>query len=129
MQGPNVAPFTLGKQNLLLHTLRQLEKHFFVDHQIFRLGVCSHSEQLQQANATLIIVQNTLESGSIGLERVGSLVCHSVQPLKPAVLSVIVCMHNSVQPLTRAVLSVTVCMHRSVELLKELNPRCTSLQD
>lgn len=86
MQGSNVAPFTLGKQNLLLHTLRQLEKQFFVDHQFFRLGVCSHSEQSQQANATLIIVQNTLESGSIGLEWVGSLVCHSVHAQQCAAL-------------------------------------------
>ena len=84
MRGSNVAPFTLGNQNLLLHTLRQLEKHFFVDHQFFRLGLCSHSEQAQQANATLIIVQNTLESGSIGLEWVGSHVCYSVHAQQSA---------------------------------------------
>ena len=73
MQGPNVAPFTLGKQNLLLHTLRQLEKNYFVDGQFFRLGRCSHDERLQQANATVIIVRGTQAGNGgngIGLEKV-----------------------------------------------------------
>ena len=69
MHGPHVAPWSLGKQNLLLHTIRQLEKHFFVDHQTFRLGVCSHDTDRQEANATVIIVQNT-ETDNVGLELV-----------------------------------------------------------
>lgn len=77
MHGSNVAPFTLGKQNLLLHTLRQLEKHFFVDHQTFRLGRCSHNEGSQEANATVIIVQNT-ESDNVGLEMVRAVVTVTV---------------------------------------------------
>ena len=64
-----MAPLTLGKQNLILHTLRQLEKLFFVEHQFFRLGVCSHNEQTQQANASVIIVQNT-QAVNVGLDTV-----------------------------------------------------------
>ena len=69
MQGPNVAPFTLGKQNLLLHIVRQLEKNYYVDGQTFRLGPCSHDSSTQRANATVIIVRGT-HSGNVGLEKV-----------------------------------------------------------
>lgn len=73
MRGPNVAPFTHGKKNLLVHTLRQLEKNHFVDDQFFHLGPCNHDERLQQANATVIIVRGTqaaISRAGIGLERV-----------------------------------------------------------
>lgn len=81
MQGPDVAPFTLGKQNLLLHTLRQLEKNYFVDGQFFRLGLCSHDEGAQQANATVIIVRGTQAGNGgngIGLEKVTPKPLHSI---------------------------------------------------
>ena len=75
MQGPNVAPFTIGKRNLLMHTLRQLEKNHFVEGQFFRLGSCSDDEERQLANVTVIIVRGTQAwngANGIGLERVSS---------------------------------------------------------
>ena len=71
MQGPDVAPFTWGKQNLLLHIRRHHENNYFVDDQTFRLGRCGHDIDSQQAYATVIIVRG-LHSGNVGLEKVGA---------------------------------------------------------
>lgn len=56
IEGPNVAPLTVGKQNLIVYVLRQLEKHFFEVNQYFRIYNCSHDESLQQANISLAII-------------------------------------------------------------------------
>ncbi len=67
MYGPNVAPLTVGKQNLIVHVLRQLEQHFFVVNQFFRLDDCSHNVEKQQASITLTIVTHT-EITDVGLD-------------------------------------------------------------
>ena len=54
-----MAPLTVGKQNLILYVLRQLEKHFFEVNQFFRVYNCSHKEGLQQANISLAVVTHT----------------------------------------------------------------------
>lgn len=59
IQGPNVAPLTVGKQNLVVYVLRQLEKHFFEVNQFFRIYNCSHDEDLQAANISLAVVTHT----------------------------------------------------------------------
>ena len=75
MYGPNVAPLTIGKQNLISYVLRQLEKHFYVVNQFFRVAECSHSIQLQQATATLVIVTHS-EITDVGLDTVSHAVCY-----------------------------------------------------
>ena len=69
--GPNVAPLTVGKQNLISYVLRQLEKHFYVVNQFFRLAECSHNIELQQATVTLVIVTHS-EITDVGLDTVSS---------------------------------------------------------
>ncbi|KAL3143486.1 hypothetical protein ABBQ38_002293 [Trebouxia sp. C0009 RCD-2024] len=59
IQGPNVVPLTVGKQNLVVYVLRQLEKHFFEVNQFFRIYNCSHDEDLQMANISLAVVTHT----------------------------------------------------------------------
>ena len=59
MFGPDVAPLTVGKQNLIVYVLRQLEKHFFEVNQFFRLTNCSHNVRRQEANISLAIVTHT----------------------------------------------------------------------
>ena len=59
MYGPGVAPLTVGKQNLVMYVLRQLEKHFFVVNQFFRLKDCSHNVDEQSASISLTIVTHT----------------------------------------------------------------------
>ncbi|KAL0038677.1 hypothetical protein WJX79_002702 [Trebouxia sp. C0005] len=59
MYGPDVAPLTIGKQNLVMYVLRQLEKHFFVVNQFFRLQDCSHNVDQQSASVSLTIVTHT----------------------------------------------------------------------
>ena len=71
IEGPNVAPLTVGKQNLIVYVLRQLEKHFFEVNQFFRIHNCSHDESLQQANVSLAIV--THNDITVGLDVVGAL--------------------------------------------------------
>lgn len=59
IQGPNIAPLTVGKQNLVVYVLRQLEKHFYEVNQFFRIYNCSHDESLMEANISLAIVTHT----------------------------------------------------------------------
>ncbi|DBA75882.1 TPA: Serine/threonine-protein kinase Nek3 [Trebouxia sp. C0004] len=59
IEGPNVAPLTVDKQNLVVYVLRQLEKHFFEVNQFFRIHNCSHDESLQQAHISLAIVTHS----------------------------------------------------------------------
>ena len=66
IEGPNVAPLTVGKQNLIVYVLRQLEKHFFEVNQFFRIHNCSHEENLHQANVSLAIV--THNDITVGLD-------------------------------------------------------------
>ncbi|DBA85466.1 TPA: hypothetical protein ACH3X2_000417 [Trebouxia sp. C0005] len=66
IEGPNVAPLTVGKQNMIVYVLRQLEKHFFEVNQFFRIHNCSHDESLQQANVSLVIV--THNDITVGLD-------------------------------------------------------------
>lgn len=71
IEGPNVAPLTVGKQNLLVHVLRQLEKHFYEVNQFFRVYSCSHDEGLQQASISLAVVSHT--EITVGLDVVRSI--------------------------------------------------------
>ncbi len=66
IEGPNVAPLTVGKQNLIVYVLRQLEKHFFEVNQFFRIHNCSHDARSQQANVSLAIV--THNDITVGLD-------------------------------------------------------------
>lgn len=66
IEGPNVAPLTVGKQNLIVYVLRQLEKHFFEVNQFFRIHNCSHDESSHQANVSLAIV--THNDITVGLD-------------------------------------------------------------
>ena len=70
IHGPNIAPLTVGKQNLVVYVLRQLEKHFYEVNQFFRIYNCSHDESLMQANISLAIVTHT--DITVGLD----VVCH-----------------------------------------------------
>ena len=71
IEGPNVAPLTVGKQNLLVHVLRQLEKHFYEVNQFFRVYSCSHDESLQQASISLAVVSHN--EITVGLDVVRSI--------------------------------------------------------
>ena len=69
MYGPGVAPFSVGKQNLVLYVLRQLEKHFFIVNQYFQLDNCSHNTEQQTASSSLTIVTYT-QTADVGLDTV-----------------------------------------------------------
>ncbi len=71
MYGRDVAPLTIGKQNLVMYVLRQLEKHFFVVNQFFRLKDCSHDIDQQSASLSLTIVTHTGIT-DVGLDTVSS---------------------------------------------------------
>lgn len=70
LEGPDVAPLTVGKQNLILYVLRQLEKHFYEVNQFFRVYSCSHDEALQQASISLAVVSHN--EITVGLDVVRS---------------------------------------------------------
>lgn len=65
-----MVPLTVGKQNLVVYVLRQLEKHFFEVNQFFRIYNCSHDEDLQMANISLAVVTHT--EITVGLDVVSS---------------------------------------------------------
>ena len=71
MYGPDVPPLTIGKQNLVMYVLRQLEKHFFVVNQFFRLKDCSHNIDEQSASISLTVVTHTGIT-DVGLDTVSS---------------------------------------------------------
>jgi hypothetical protein len=71
MYGSDVAPLTIGKQNLVMYVLRQLEKHFVVVNQFFRLKDCSHNVDQQSASLSLTIVTHTGIT-DVGLDTVSS---------------------------------------------------------
>lgn len=72
IEGPNVAPLTVGKQNLIVYVLRQLEKRFYEVNQFFRVYSCSHDEKLQQASISLAVV--THNDITVGLDVVRSII-------------------------------------------------------
>ncbi len=101
MYGPDVAPLTIGKQNLVMYVLRQLEKHFFVVNQFFRLKDCSHNIDQQSASLSLTIVTHTGIT-DVGLDTVSSYVnsalsryrqscCSALRLLRPHLQSKLLC--------------------------------------
>ncbi len=101
MYGPDVAPLTIGKQNLVMYILRQLEKHFFVVNQFFRLKDCSHNVDQQSASISLTIVTHTGIT-DVGLDTVSSYLsatlsrhrqscCSALRPLRPYLQSKLLC--------------------------------------
>ena len=75
MEGPNVAPLTVGKQNLIVYVLRQLEKRFYEVNQFFRVYSCSHDEGLQQASISLAVISHN--DITVGLDVVRSIAIYS----------------------------------------------------
>ncbi len=86
MYGPDVAPLTIGKQNLVMYVLRQLEKHFFVVNQFFRLKDCSHNVNQQSASLSLTIVTHTGIT-DVGLDTVSSYVNSALSRSRPSCCS------------------------------------------
>lgn len=85
IEGPNVAPLTVGKQNLVVYVLRQLEKHFFEVNQFFRIHKCSHDESLQQANVSLAIVTHNDITVGLDVVRGFAMLCAFCLLAQPAV--------------------------------------------
>ena len=86
MYGPDVAPLTIGKQNLVMYVLRQLEKHFVVVNQFFRLKDCSHNIDQQSASLSLAIVTHTGIT-DVGLDTVSSHLSSAFSRHKPSCCS------------------------------------------
>ncbi len=89
MYGPDVAPLTIGKQNLMMYVLRQLEKHFFVVNQFFRLQDCSHNVDQQSASLSLTIVTRTGIT-DVGLDTVRSYLNATCQDIDRAAVALCV---------------------------------------
>lgn len=86
MYGPDVAPLTIGKQNLVMYVLRQLEKHFVVANQFFRLKDCSHNTDQQSASLSLTIVTHTGIT-DVGLDTVSSHLSSAFSRYRPSCCS------------------------------------------
>lgn len=69
MWGPGVAPLARCKQNLAVHVLRRLQRHFFVVNQFFRLDSCSHDIEQETASMSFqLIIAMHAETNNVWLE-------------------------------------------------------------